>query len=54
MCQLNTTQMLLSAKTQSLSPKLNIFGLRPHHIETPVPVRSSKLSNIERDQYLDG
>lgn len=33
---------------------LILRGLWPHHDETLVPIRSSKLSNIERGLYLDG
>lgn len=25
-----------------------------HHVETPIPVRSRKLSNVDRDQYQIG
>lgn len=31
-----------------------IEGLQPDQVETPVLVHSSKLSNIEFGQYLDG
>lgn len=29
------------------------FGLWPHHVETPFPLSSPKLRNIEGDEYLN-
>lgn len=54
-CAWHDSMSLILLKNIKFEKLISIpLGVRPYNVETPVPVRPTKLNNVEPGQYQDG